>query len=208
MSGFGLNESSPVEAKIKTLEPSPKGIAADEAGKPTEQGGKPTEQAGKPTQQARTAPGLPTPESTPGPDTGRLEADKARRKEEAAKVPEVLASDSPSGVDTTDVRVNKGKDPVTSSQSAITPDASPENAPDNGQRGYTDEQKMAAERVLKCGASQYYKILNVPDPCPKQESHKAYEKLAQLLHPDKNKYSGANEAFKSRPNSGLFLRDI
>ena len=183
-----------MEVKTKALEPSPKEVAAKEAGKPTEQAG--------------TANGLLTPESTPGPDTARLEADKTRQKVEAAKVPDVMVLDSPSGADATDVMVNQGKDPVKSSQSAIVPDASPDNAPDNRQRGYTDEQKLAAERVLKCGASQYYKILNVPDPCPKEESHKAYKKLAQLLHPDKNKYPGANEAFQSRPNSGLFLRDI
>ena len=192
MSGFGLNESLPVEAKTKTLEPSPKGVAADETGKPTEQ--------------ATTAPGLPTPESTPGPDPARLEADKERQKKEAAKVP--VVSDSPSGTDTTDVTVNKGKELVKLSQSEGAPDASPENAPDNGQRKYTDNQKLVAERVLACEPSQYYDILGVPDPSPLKKSQEAYKKLAKLLHPDKNKYERAIEAFKRRRNSRLFLRDI
>ena len=192
MSGFKLIEPSLVEAKTKMIEPSPKGVAADEAGKLTEQ--------------ARTAHGLPTPESTPGPDTARLEADKARQKKEAAEVPDVVVSNSPSGVDTADVIVNKGKDPVKPSQSAIAPEASPENAPDNGQRAYTEEQKLKVERVLKCAPTQYYKILGVQDPSPPKECQKAYKKLAQALHPDKNKYEEATEAFKRRRNSGLFLR--
>jgi len=52
--------------------------------------------------------------------------------------------------------------------------------------------------VLKCEANKYYQILGVKDPSPKEESKKAYKALALLLHPDKNQYEGAEEAFKSR----------
>lgn len=54
------------------------------------------------------------------------------------------------------------------------------------------------DRVLKCEANKYYQILGVKDPSPKEESKKAYKALALLLHPDKNQYEGAEEAFKSR----------
>jgi len=52
--------------------------------------------------------------------------------------------------------------------------------------------------VLKCGPNKYYKILRVKDLSLKEESNKAYKKLALLLYPNKNKYEGAKEAFKRR----------
>jgi len=52
--------------------------------------------------------------------------------------------------------------------------------------------------VIKCGSNKYYQILRVKDPSLKEESKKAYKKLALLLYPNKNKYEGAKEAFKRR----------
>jgi len=62
--------------------------------------------------------------------------------------------------------------------------------------------------VLKCGPNQYYRILGVKDPSPKEESKEAYKKFALLLHPDKNKYEGAEEAFKRRQNSIVLFKAI
>lgn len=62
-----------VEAEGKTISPNLKQAAAD--GKK------------KLPDQAKTSLSLPIPESTPGPDTARIKANKARRQAEAAKAP-------------------------------------------------------------------------------------------------------------------------
>ena len=185
--------SPAVGAEGKTLSPDPKQIAADEARKPVEQA---------PT-------GLLTPEGTPGPDDARLEADKARRETEAAKAPsDAMALDSSTGPDNAGVTADKGKGPEKPPQTTVPLDQTPSDASDTGQRGYTDEQKSAADRVLKCGPNQYYQILGLKDPSPKEDSKKAYKKLALLLHPDKNKYEDAEEAFKRRQNSVALFKAI
>ncbi len=58
---------------------------------------------------------------------------------------------------------------------------------------------------MKCGPNRYYQILGVKDLCTKEESKKAYKKLSLLLHPDKDKYEDAEEAFKCRQNSVVLL---
>ena len=67
-------------------------------------------------------------------------------------------------------------------------------------RAYTVEQKAAVLRVRKCGTTDYYDILGLEEKkavCTDSEIKKAYRKLSLLTHPDKNGYTGADEAFKS-----------
>ena len=177
MAGLGAKMPSAVGAEGETLSPDPKRIAGDEA---------------------KTSHGLPTPESTPGPDTARIETDKARQQAEAAKAPSrevnvVSASDQ----DIAPAMVDKGKGRAGPSSSTAPLDASPDGGSDKGEEKDTKKQKNAVDRVLKCEPNKYYQILGVKDPSPKEESKKAYKALALLLHPDKNKYEGAEEAMKS-----------
>jgi len=144
MAGFGAKTSSAVGAEGKTLSPDLKQTAAGEA---------------------RTPRGLLTPESTPGPDTARLETDKARRQAEVAKAVVVTTPASPPGADTTGVTVDIGRGPVEPTKTSVPPNPSPDGTSDEGQRGYADEQKKkAVNRVLKCAPNKYYQILGVKFP--------------------------------------------
>lgn len=42
----------------------------------------------------------------------------------------------------------------------------------------------------------FFSILGVPSNCPQEQIRKHYKKIAVLVHPDKNKQPGAEEAFK------------
>lgn len=160
------------------------------------------EKAFQQAEAAKAPHGLATLESTPGPDTSRLEADKARQQAETAKAPHGLATpQSMPGLDITRFEADNATKQAGASQGAAPPDVSPDGASSEGQKNHTNEQKKAVERVLNCGPNKYYQILGVNDPSTKQEIKKAYKKLALLLHPDKNKYEGAEEAFKSRQSS-------
>lgn len=119
-----------------------------------------------------------------------------------------MTPESTSGPNTAGVTVDIGKGQAKPSQNAAPPDTIPDGASDEGQKGHTEEQKNAVNRVLKSGPNQYYRILKVKDPSPKEESKKAYKKLALLLHPDKNKYEGAEEAFQRRQNSMVLFEAI
>lgn len=50
------------------------------------------------------------------------------------------------------------------------------------------------DKILK--TNNFYDILGVPKNCTEETIKSAYKKLARLLHPDKNKEKGAEEAFK------------
>lgn len=192
MSVFGAKVPSAVKAEGMALSPDIKQSVADDAYKQAKQ--------------TTTSHGLPTPESTPGADTARLAADKARQRAEAATAPSnVVTLESTLGPDTAGVTADKGKDQAKPSQNSappVPPDTSTDGASDEGQRKYTEEQmKNAVKRVMKCGTKKYYQILGVNDPCPREESRQAYKQLSLLIHPDRNNYEDAGEAFKRRQNS-------
>ena len=183
MSGFGAETSSLVSEAAKTQDL--KQSAANEARK----------------QAAQSEPshGLQTPEATPGPDAARLEADKARRRAEPAE--EVL--------ETANVEKSKAKNAgdkidKAQSQGAISPvPSSAQGDSEGGQQPSTEEQQKAVNRVLKCGAKEYHKILGVKDPSPKEDIQTAFDQLSILLDPSKNHCKGAEDAFRCKPSFSL-----
>lgn len=64
-------------------------------------------------------------------------------------------------------------------------------------RAYTVEQKAEVLRIRKCSPTSFYEILAVEKTASDGQIKKAYRKISLLTHPDKNGYSGADEAFKS-----------
>jgi hypothetical protein len=54
-------------------------------------------------------------------------------------------------------------------------------------------------------ASEYYKILDIPDNSPVEEIKKAYRKKARLYHPDINPASNARDLFISATEAYEFL---
>lgn len=78
-------------------------------------------------------------------------------------------------------------------------------------RAYSPEQKAAVIRVRKCSPTAFYDILGLESQkssATDAEVKKAYRKLSLLTHPDKNGYTGADEAFKSRFLILLACRDL
>jgi DnaJ homolog subfamily B member 12 len=68
----------------------------------------------------------------------------------------------------------------------------------NQDKAFTPQQKAEVLRIRKCNATSFYEILSVTKTSSDGEIKKAYRKISLLTHPDKNGYSGADEAFKSR----------
>lgn len=70
---------------------------------------------------------------------------------------------------------------------------------------FNKEHLEAVKRIKKC--KDYYEILGVSKESTDSDIRKAYKKLALQLHPDKNKCTGAAEAFKAIGNAVAILTD-
>lgn len=64
----------------------------------------------------------------------------------------------------------------------------------SGRLPQTGEEAMYS--LLNCKGKDAYSILGVPPDCSQEQIRKHYKKIAVLVHPDKNKQAGAEEAFK------------
>ena len=62
------------------------------------------------------------------------------------------------------------------------------------QLSYTEEELSLVQRIRH--STDNYSILGVKRSASKDEVLKAYKNMAILLHPDKNKAPGSEEAFK------------
>lgn len=67
------------------------------------------------------------------------------------------------------------------------------------------EQSEAVRKIKNC--KDYYEILGVPKTVGEGDLKKAYRKLALQFHPDKNKSSGATDAFKKIGQAFSVLND-
>ncbi|KAH0013536.1 DUF1977-domain-containing protein, partial [Aureobasidium melanogenum] len=77
-------------------------------------------------------------------------------------------------------------------------------------RAFTADQKAAVVRVRKCSPTAFYDILgleSVKTTATESDIKKAYRKLSLLTHPDKNGYTGADEAFKMVARAFAVLSD-
>lgn len=60
---------------------------------------------------------------------------------------------------------------------------------------YTEEQKSEVDRILKCNPKNWYEIIGANDSSSVEEARAAFTKTALMVHPDKNKYEKAGDAF-------------
>lgn len=134
MTGFGANIPSAVEAGGKAMSPDPKKAANDDARKQSEQ--------------AKTGP--PTPDSTPGPETERLEADKARQNAETAKASS--NEESPDKDQAEKETAHSGSSEIPAGQE-FSPKAQGREGPDTGYRPM--ERRSKVHLQIYKNANQY-----------------------------------------------------
>lgn len=72
--------------------------------------------------------------------------------------------------------------------------ASSKNYYKDGRLPSTADEAMSS--LLNCKGKDAYSILGVSPDCSQEQIRKHYKKIAVLVHPDKNKQPGAEEAFK------------
>jgi len=77
--------------------------------------------------------------------------------------------------------------------------------PNNTQEEKSSDQSDALKKIKNC--RDFYEILGVPKTATEADLKKAYKKLALQFHPDKNKSSGATEAFKAIGKAFAVLSD-
>lgn len=74
-------------------------------------------------------------------------------------------------------------------------------------RAFTPEQKAEVLRIKRCAPTAFYEILAVEKTASDGQIKKAYRKISLLTHPDKNGYTGADEAFKMVSRAFQILSD-
>ncbi|ETN47119.1 uncharacterized protein HMPREF1541_01309 [Cyphellophora europaea CBS 101466] len=77
----------------------------------------------------------------------------------------------------------------------------------NQDKSFTPQQKAEVLRIRKCSPTSFYEILTVTKTSSDGEIKKAYRKISLLTHPDKNGYTGADEAFKMVSRAFQVLSD-
>lgn len=83
----------------------------------------------------------------------------------------------------------KPEDPATSGSAGTN-----KNYYKDGRLPSTADEAMSS--LLNCKGKDAYSILGVSPDCSQEQIRKHYKKIAVLVHPDKNKQPGAEEAFK------------
>ncbi|KAI9710881.1 MAG: hypothetical protein M1812_007333 [Candelaria pacifica] len=71
----------------------------------------------------------------------------------------------------------------------------------------TQEGRMAVLRIVACDARDYYDILGLDVAAERSAIIKAYQRLSLLVHPDKCKEPGAEDAMQRLNNSKEILTD-
>ena len=66
--------------------------------------------------------------------------------------------------------------------------------PEGDTRKFTAEDAKICNEILKC--TDYYKVMGVEKTCTDNDLKKAFKKRAIKVHPDKNPYPKATDAFK------------
>ncbi|CDY09330.1 BnaC03g63600D [Brassica napus] len=65
----------------------------------------------------------------------------------------------------------------------------------------------ASDKINRKGEADWYGVLGVDPSVTDEDLKRQYKKLALLLHPDKNKFTGATEAFKLISEGWCLLSD-
>jgi len=60
-----------------------------------------------------------------------------------------------------------------------------------------EEQRLVVQQINACKPNQYHELLGVSEEAEESEVRSQYKKLALMVHPDKNKQTGADKAFQT-----------